>query len=111
MGIILGLVYLAVIVLCIAGLWKVFTKAGQPGWASLIPIYNLYVMLQIARKPVWWLIMFLIPCVGLIFCIMMWIEVCRKFQKGAGFAIGIIFLPFIFVPMLGFGDAQYDANA
>ena len=77
MGIILGLVYLAVIVLCIAGLWKVFTKAGQPGWACIVPFYNLYVLTQIACKPAWWLVLLLIPCVSIVFAILVWVEICN----------------------------------
>lgn len=111
MEILLVLIYLAVIVLTIAGLWKVFVKAGQPGWAAIIPIYNLYVALLIAKKPIWWIIMFFIPCVGIVFAVLLWVEICKKFHQGVGFAIGVILLPFVFIPMLGFGDAQYDANA
>jgi chromate transport protein ChrA len=66
MGAIIGLIYLAVIVLVIAGFWKVFVKAGQPGWASIIPIYNLYVLTQIVGKPAWWVILFFIPLVNVI---------------------------------------------
>ncbi len=110
-AIILVLVYLAVIVLAIAGLWKIFTKAGQPGWASIIPIYNAIVLIQIARKPMWWILMLFIPCVGLIFSILLWIEVCKKFGKGGGFTVGIVLLPFVFIPMLGFGSAQYNPEA
>lgn len=106
---IVGVIYLAVIILMIVSMWKVFTKAGQPGWASIIPIYNMIVMLQIANKPLWWIILFFIPIANIIIAIMMNIAIAEKFGKGAGFGIGLSFLGFIFMPILAFGDAQYSA--
>lgn len=95
----------------IAGFWKVFTKAGQPGWASIIPLYNLYVMTQIAGKPAWWLVLFLIPIANIIVAILLFVAMAEKFGKSAGFGVGMAFLGFIFIPILGFGDAQYNPNA
>lgn len=106
-GIVL-LVQLALIVLMIASMWKVFDKAGKPGWAAIVPIYNLVVLLQIIDKPVWWIILFLIPLVNLIMMIVCTVALAGKFGKGGGFAVGLILLPFIFYPMLAFGDAQYQ---
>ena len=104
------LIYLAVVVLMLVATWKIFTKAGQPGWASIIPIYNLFVMLQIAGKPGWWILLFLIPGVNLVIAILTYIALAEKFGKGAGFGIGLMFLSPIFFPILAFGDAQYSAN-
>ena len=104
---IIMLIYLAVAILVIVAMWKVFTKAGQPGWASIIPIYNLFVMLQIAGKPGWWILLFLIPGVNLVIAILMYIAFAEKFGKGAGFGIGLTFLSFIFLPILAFSDAKY----
>ncbi len=104
---ILMLVYLVVVILIIASMWKVYAKAGQPGWAAIIPIYNLIVLLQIADKPIWWIILYFVPIANIIIPILVSIEVAQKFGKGAGFGIGLAFLPFIFYPILGFGDAQY----
>jgi hypothetical protein len=98
-------------VLMIAGMWKVFAKAGEPGWACIIPIYNVLVMLKIAGKPAWWFILFLIPGVGAIIAILVAIEIAKKFGKGAGFGVGMALLPFIFYPMLGFGDASFQGAA
>jgi hypothetical protein len=106
-GIVL-IIQLAVIVLMIAALWKVFSKAGQPGWAAIIPIYNVYVLLKIAGKPGWWLILFFIPIVNLVIAIITTVAVAGAFGKGVGFAIGMILLPIIFYPILGFGSAQYQ---
>jgi len=91
----------------IASMWKIFTKAGKPGWAAIIPIYNLIVLLEIAGKPLWWFILMLIPFVNIVVFIMVLVSIARNFGKGVGFAIGMLLLPFIFYPMLGFGDARY----
>lgn len=106
-GVIVLLIELALAVLIIAGMWRIFEKAGKPGWAAIIPIYNLIVLLEIIRKPIWWFIVMLIPCVGIVFAILVYIELAKAFNKGGGFAAGLFFLPFIFFPILGFGDAEY----
>ena len=103
-----GMLFMLVfIVLMVASLWKVFTKAGEPGWASIVPIYNTIVILKIAGKPWWWFILFMIPLVGIVMMIIAVIALAKNFGKGAGFALGLIFLPFIFFPILAFGDAKY----
>lgn len=101
------LFFLAVFVLVIAGMWKVFTKAGKPGWACIIPIYNVIVLLQIAKRPVWWFLLFLVPVVNFIIIIVVSIDVAKAFGKGAGFGLGLAFLGPIFYPVLGFSDAAY----
>lgn len=108
------LILLAEVVLgivTIVGMWKVFSKAGKPGWAAIIPIYNLIVMLEIAGKPIWWIILFLIPCVNLIMAILTFMGVAKNFGKGEAYGIGLAFLPFIFFPLLGFSDARYRPTA
>ncbi len=102
---------LAIIVLIIAGIWKTFAKAGQPGWAAIIPIYNAYILLKVANRPGWWLLLFLIPLVNLVIAIIVAIDVAKAFGKGAGFGLGLAFLGFIFYPILGFGSATYSAPA
>ena len=102
-----SIIGLLVAVLVIAGMWKVFTKAGKPGWAAIIPIYNMIVLLQIAGKPLWWFLLFFIPVVNIVIAVMVMIGVAKAFGKGTGFALGLLFLSPIFIPMLGFGDAQY----
>ncbi|WP_237607317.1 DUF5684 domain-containing protein [Roseimaritima sediminicola] len=92
-------------VVMIASLWKVFTKAGKPGWAALIPVYNTIVWLEIVRRPVWWVVLTLIPLVNLAVLVVMCIDLAKVFGKGPGFGIGLALLPFIFFPMLGFGSA------
>jgi hypothetical protein len=109
-GAVMGLVWLAVAILFIAGSWKVFVKAGKPGWGVLIPIYNVFLFLDIAGRPAWWFLLLLIPVVSLIVCIVLAMDVARKFGKSGGFAIGLVILPFIFYPVLGFGSAQYEGG-
>jgi len=103
-GMIIGLAFA---ILMIVATWKVFVKAGRPGWAVLIPIYNTYVFLKIAGKPGWWLIWFFIPLLNFIFAIIATVAFAQSFGKGAGFAVGLIFLPIIFIPILAFSEAQY----
>lgn len=105
-GFLFGIVFA---VLAIVGLWRVFTKAGQPGWAAIIPIYNVYVMLKVVGRPWWWLLLLLIPLVNIIILLIVSMDLAKSFGKGA-FVWGIIllfFLSAIGYILLGFGDAQY----
>ena len=101
-------IILALVVLGIAGWWKVFTKAGKPGWAAIIPIYNFIVLLEIVGRPTWWVVLMLVPLVNIVIGIMVHLELARSFGKGTGFALGLIFLGMIFFPILGFGSARYQ---
>lgn len=106
-GAIVLILQLAIIIGVIAGFWKTFTKAGKPGWAAIVPIYNVIVLLQIAGKPLWWIILFFIPVVNVVISILASLAVAEKFGKGGGFGVGLALLPMIFYPILGFGSAQY----
>jgi hypothetical protein len=110
-AVILAVVYIAVIVFEIAALWQVFVKAGQPGWKAIIPIYNYYIMLKIVGRPGWWLILYIIPIVNFIILIIVMLDMAKSFAKGVGFAVGLILLSFIFIPILGFGQAAYVGPA
>lgn len=101
------LIWLALMVAVIVGCWKMLEKAGQPGWGILIPIFNAYLLIKVAGRPGWWLLLLFIPLVNVVVGIIITIDVARNFGKGIGFALGLIFLGFIFYPILGFGDAQY----
>lgn len=107
MAMVILLVELVLVILMIVGMWKVFTKAGKPGWAAIIPIYNAIVLLEIAGKPIWWIILFLIPCVNLIIAILVSMGVAKNFGKSEAYGVGLALLPFIFYPLLGFSDAKY----
>jgi hypothetical protein len=105
-------VYLAIFVLVVAGLWRVFTKAGEAGWKAIIPIWNVLVVLRIVGRPLWWIILLLIPLVGFIVWLIVSLDLAKSFGKGSGFGVGLWLLSFIFVPILGFGSATYQgANA
>jgi hypothetical protein len=94
-------------IIIIAGMWKIFTKAGKPGWASLIPIYNLIVLLEVIERPLWWIVLCFIPFVNMVVIVLMYLELAKKFGKDILFAIGLVLLPIVFIPILGFGSAQY----
>jgi hypothetical protein len=107
MGAGIMIVYLVLIIFLIACIWKIFTKAGKPGWAAIIPIYNIIVLLEIVGKPVWWIILLLIPCVNLVVMILIYLELAKVFGQSTGFAVGLILLGIIFLPILAFGDSKY----
>ena len=80
---------LAAIVFIIVSVWKVYVKAGEPGWACLVPIYNVIVYLKISGKPLWWIILFFIPLVNLIIALLVSIGLAKNFGKGGGFGVGL----------------------
>lgn len=102
--------YMALIVLSIVSWWKIFEKAGEPGWVSIVPIYNIIVLLKIIGRPTWWILLYFIPIINFIIAVILLIEFSKRFGKGVGFAIGLTFLPFIFGLILAFGDAEYESN-
>ncbi len=105
------IVYLALLILMIVSQWKIYEKAGQPGWASIIPFYNIYILLKIVGKPGWWLILLFIPLVNIVIGIWITNLLSKSFGKDVGFTLGLIFLSVIFYPILAFGDAQYIGPA
>lgn len=98
--------WLAAIIILVSA-WVIFTKANKPGWAAIIPIYSTLVFLQIINKPWWWLLLVLVPFVNIVIGIMMNYELAKAFGKDGWFTLGMIFLPFIFFPLLAWGDAKY----
>ncbi len=106
-GIVTDVVLLAILVLVIAAEWVIFSKAGKPGWAAIIPIYNLIVYLQVVGRPVWWIILFFIPIVNIIIGIIVVNDLSKSFGHGVGYTLGLLFLSIIFYPILAFGGSQY----
>lgn len=104
------LFFFAFILFFIVCHWKIFTKAGQEGWKSIIPLYNLYIQLQIAKQPTIWLLYFMIPFVNIYFGIKHVHGLSKAFGKDVGFTVGLILLPIVFYPILAFGDAKYIYN-
>ncbi len=112
--IVLLIISLVLGIATIAGMWKVFTKAGKPGWAAIVPIYNLYILLQIVGRPTWWLLLLLlsfIPFVGSIAVLVVMIivsnDLSKSFGKGVGMTVAQVLVPFVAYPILGFGSAKY----
>jgi Family of unknown function (DUF5684) len=99
---------LALVVLMAVSFWKIFEKAGKPGWAAIVPIYNMVVWCEIIKKPAWWVILMIIPYIGYIWHIWATNLLVKKFGKDEGFTVGCVFLPFIFFPILAFGDAKFE---
>ena len=100
---------LLIIVLVVVGGWKMYAKAGQPGWAVIVPIYNMVVFLRIINVP-WWHLLLCFLLLPMFVFIFTWnFKLAKKFGKGAGFAWGLIFLPMIFIPILGLSDAKYQS--
>jgi hypothetical protein len=103
LAVVLGVVYLE-----IAALWRTLAKAGRPGWGAIIPIYNVYLWLKVAGRPGWWLLLYLVPGVNVIVHIVVSIDVAKSFGKGTLFGVGCLWLlPWIGIPVLGFGSARY----
>jgi hypothetical protein len=102
------LAVLALTIVIFAGFWKTFEKAGEPGWAGLIPIYNLYVLVRISGNAWWWFILFFIPVINFIATLKISINIAGKFNRGVLFGLGLTVLSFVFYPVLGFGDYQYQ---
>jgi hypothetical protein len=106
------LVCLAIAVVVVIGMWKVFEKAGQPGWACLIPIFNVYILLKIAGRPAWWLVLFLIPLANIVVGLIVAMDVAKAFGQSAVFGIVLLFLlAGIGYLILGFGNYQYRGPA
>ncbi len=115
------LIVIAIYVVTVIGLWKMYVKAGRPGWAAIVPVYNWWVWVEMIGKPRWWfwalvasVLLSWIPVVGIILSLLMFVlyllgclEMAKAFDRGSGTGIGLWLVPFVFAPILGFGDAQY----
>jgi hypothetical protein len=111
---IIGSIILGVVSLL--SLWKIFEKAGQPGWAAVVPIYNAVVLLQIVGRPIWWVLFYLlvaIPIVGWVIAFVVSVivmnDLAKSFGKDIGFTALLVLLPMVGLPILGFGDAKYKS--
>jgi uncharacterized protein DUF5684 len=102
-----SLVWLAIVVVLIAAYWRIFAKAGRPGWASLVPIYNVVTLLHITGRSGWWTLGMFVPLLNIFVFIRLVFELAGAFGRGIGFGFGLLFLSPIFIPVLGFGDSRY----
>lgn len=112
MSVVSWIISVVLAIFAVICLWKVFEKAGKPGWASIIPIYNAVVTLQIVGMSPWLLLLMLIPfaniIIALVLTVLVYVKLAEKFGKSGGFAVGLIFLNIIFMAILAFGDAEYQ---
>ena len=92
----------------ITGMWRLFEKAGKPGWATLVPFYNLIVMCEIGKKPTWWVVLCLIPLVNIVFIVMIYNGLSKAFGKDEGWTVGLVLLGVVFFPLLAFGANYYQ---
>jgi uncharacterized membrane protein YoaK (UPF0700 family) len=105
-------IFIVVVVLIfIAAQWRIFEKAGKPGWAAIIPIYNYFVLLEIVGKPYWWIFLLFLPGVNIIFGVWITNLLSKSFGHNEGFTLGLIFLSIIFYPILAFGNSEYKGPA
>ena len=109
MPLIICIIFIAMNVMIIryVALWFVFQKAGEHGWASIIPVYNILIAIKVAGKPWWYILLLLIPIVNIIIGIIILHGISKNFGKGGWFTVGLIFLRVIFLAILGFGSAKY----
>jgi len=108
-GVVLAIIGLAVMLFELVAVWKVFTKAGRHGWAVLIPIYNGWTLCKAAKRPGWWVFLFLVPLLNIVIGFIVLIDLAKAFGKGTGFGVLSYFFGFITMPILGFGSATYRA--
>jgi len=107
----LYLFYFALLAFIIYCMWKIFVKAGKPGWAALVPVYNILIELEITRLPWWFVFLMFITPANLVIAIFILFSMAKVFGKSTAFGFGLLFLSFIFIPILAFGDAKYDSSA
>ena len=106
--VVLLIIYLVIGIVAIIALWKVFSKAGQPGWAAIIPFYNIYILLKIADRPGWWLILYIIPFVNIVLSLIVALDIAKNFGKSTAFGvIGLWLFSIIGYLILGFDDSKY----
>ncbi len=107
LGIVFWIFYFALIIFFIIVQWKIYVKAGKPGWGCIVPIYNIVLQLEIACRPIWWIFLMFIPFVNIVIAIIVLFDIAKAFGKGTGFAIGMLLLPIIFFPVLAFDSSEY----
>lgn len=103
------IIYLAVCVLMLVSMWKILEKLGEAGWKSLIPIYNIIVLLQLLKWDLWKIVLFIIPIVNIIFSFLLMKDLAARFGKGTGYAVGLFLLIVVFLPMLAFKEEPVNA--
>ena len=109
---VLGIIYVAVFVFFIVVMWKVYAKAGKPGWTSIIPIYNIYVLMKIINRPGWWVLLYFIPLVNIVISLINAIDLAKVFGKSSVFGVvGLWLFSLVGYTMLAFGKATYTGGS
>lgn len=103
-----NVIALLLVVLIIVAIWKIFEKAGEPGWKAIIPLYNVYTEYKIFWGNGWLCLLTLIPIVNIVVTIILYSKISKAFGHGAGFTVGLLFLPYVFLTMLGFNGDEYQ---
>ncbi len=96
-----------IVILTCAGMWRMYEKAGSPGWAALVPIYDTIVLLRIAQRPLWWLAIMCVPIVNVAVGIVVWIDVLARFGEPAWRVLFVVIVPFVYLPYLGFSGIRF----
>ena len=105
---VIWIIAMAVAVITIVSMWKLFTKAGKPGWAAIVPIYNNIVMLEIVGRPLWWVVLYFVPFANIVVTIMVALETAKVFGKDTVFGVLMILFPVPMYPILAFSkNTQY----
>ncbi|VWL84828.1 DUF5684 domain-containing protein [Oceanivirga miroungae] len=102
--------FLLILLVYVVSMWKIFTKAGYAGWLSIIPFVNLYLDFKIVYGKGWYFLFMFIPIMNIVVGIKMAFDRAKIFGKGIGFGFGVLFLPYIFIPILAFSDAEYKGT-
>jgi len=102
---------LAIAAFILVCMWRIYTKAGKPGWAALVPFYNTLVALELLGRPWWWLLLMFVPLANVVISIIMTFDYAKSFGKSIGFGFGLLFLSIIFIPILAFGSSRYVGPA
>ena len=105
-GIFMYIIAIAASILLLVSMWKVFKKFGKPGWAAIIPIYNIYIMCEIAEKEWWYILLLCVPIANIYAMYVLYSAIANKLGKSTGFVIGMILVPYVFWPILAFSKSE-----
>ena len=103
-------IYIGIPMITLVATWKVFTKAGKPGWGAIIPVYNIVLLCNIASKPGWWALFYFIPLLNIVVDVIVFDRIAKRFGKSSRFGLGLTFLSFVFLPILAFSSARYTSK-
>ena len=104
------IISLVICVFMLVAIWKIFIKAGRPGWAAIIPIYDVYTLIKVAGLEWWYLLLLLVPLANIYAIFKIYIELAHNFGKSTGFGVLSVFFSLICLPILAFGDAKYEGS-